>query len=308
MEVKKESPRFYTIDFLRILFCSGVVMGHTYCILFHIMCVDAFFMISGIMIARHFYIHQDEKKEKTFFNYQLRRYFRFLSSLIFIYAVSALIMGTNGNMPSFSFFAKKWPVLLLLSRSNSFANGLEIPSWYIDSLFWMGLVVSFCLCFYKQKSILFVFPLVIYFALSYIHGKYLCLNLDADPKIANFFSEGNFRALLGLCIGIEEFYLYKETERNNIVCFRGGGIFYMRAAVTPWNTVLFHQGRNNGNGISDLPLCVFTSFYLFAKKGNSFFLGKYRACCKVRFLPCKNNFDNLPVSLSCTRTGKKYSR
>lgn len=55
-----------TIEFLRLLFTFGVVIGHAWgnfvkvknpvcVVLFHNTCVDFFFVLSGFLMAKHFY-------------------------------------------------------------------------------------------------------------------------------------------------------------------------------------------------------------------------------------------------------------
>lgn len=228
---KSSSGRLISIDFLRVLFCTGVVIGHAYCIFFrnqyvelyqkeftdiHIMCVDAFFMISGIMMAMYFEKHKKEELHEVFLQYHLHRYVRFLFPLLFMYMIGIVMFACMGHFFSITSILKNSSVLLMLSHTNSFGNSFEVPSWYIDSLFWMGVFVSFFLCFFKKKSLIFVFPICIYLCLSYIHAKFRNLNLGGNPYIQGFFSAGNLRALVGLSFGIELFHISNRLKNKNV--------------------------------------------------------------------------------------------
>lgn len=290
----ERAERYYTIDLFRILFCMGVVIGHAYCILFqknyvaafgselsdiHIMCVDGFFMISGVFMARHFYFKEKEIDYKIFMDYHIKRYIRLLLPLIFVCLVVLAGKIVRRHFFGFSRLLNHWSLLLLLSGTNTFHNHFELPSWYVDSLFWMGLLVSFFLCFFKKKSLIFIFPFAVYLSLSYMH-VYNCLSLGNSPRVWNFFSVGNIRAVAGLCMGAELFYMANKFNEKCTI-HRRGGVFVIEIFSVLGLLFCFTRGGIRETEFLIYPFFSMLLFIFLIKKEVLFSWCKVKPVAKV---------------------------
>lgn len=222
----------YIIEFLRVICTLGVVVAHTYVvffknadptydIFFQISCVDFFFMISGYFMAVHFGISFDDPKN-DYVHYVLSRIKR-LWPLLLIAAVLEL--------PTRFFLFHRldligWPSLVFLGDIQNFPGWG--PIWYISTLFWGTMILSYLLSYHKKISVYLVFPVTIFITLS-IMSQWGCANLSSFIKIGGWFSTGFLRTFCGMCIGAEAFflggYIKKYIEKFNESAIKFFSIF-----------------------------------------------------------------------------------
>lgn len=213
--------KYITIDLFRILFTVGVIFGHIYCnfyqeeyIMLHNedwigiqnMCVDAFFMISGIFMAAYVEKHIGGNPYELFKNYQIGRIKRFFLPVVFTTLLFACIQLKllGGGYEAIINSISLWPNLFLLCGINGMPGHGSL--WYVGALFWMGFIVSALLMFKNKISRYFYFPALTALTFTMMYCIYGNLSLGDQPRIFIFFSAGNLRAVCGLCIGIELFY------------------------------------------------------------------------------------------------------
>lgn len=210
--------RYNTIEFLRIIFSICVIIGHTYCVLFRIgdetlvsmqnMSVDAFFIISGIFLANTVN-KMDIDDVKAFGHYQIGRVKRLFPVYFFVAFLTLIYRFSCGNMALVSY----WNIFLLLDGISNFPT-LVIGAWYVGALFWIGLIVSYVLFRYRKKAVVFHFPVIIFVTLSIMYSWWDNLSLNQKPYIGDWLSAGCLKAILGLSIGIELFYLFLYLQEK----------------------------------------------------------------------------------------------
>lgn len=224
--MKKES--FYTIDFFRIVFTIGVIFGHAYCNLYrqtwmlthtedrisvHNMCVDAFFIISGIFMAMRI----ERKMEDPFLiycRYQIDRVKRLFPPLLFVSCVGILIDVFQYRLESIGQLIRYWPTFFLLTSINN-VPGVKGAFWYVSVLFWTGILISALLVFKQKLSKYVIFPLLIIGSFSIMYCKYGTLNLGNNPLIFGALSAGNLRGICGLAVGVELYFISEELKENS---------------------------------------------------------------------------------------------
>lgn len=217
---------YESIDFLRVVFCVCVIIGHIY-ITFYMqtdekeimvmqnMSVDAFFMIAGIFMAKSCRKISSQNGGLEM-GYSLVRYtsqrikklYPLYIITSFIYVIWYLYIGTIQlkEIPDF------WPVIFWGEGINGLPN-LTVM-WYVSSLIWMGLFLSACLVFWEKKSVTAIFPILIFLTFSYMYAIYGNLSLNALPLINNWFSAGNIKGLCGIACGIEVYYIANYIKNN----------------------------------------------------------------------------------------------
>lgn len=218
---------YASIDFLRVVFCVCVIIGHIY-ITFYMqtdeqeimvmqnMSVDAFFMIAGIFMAKS--CRKISSQNGGLEGYSLVRYtFQRIKKLYplyiitsFIYVIWYLYIGTIQlkEIPDF------WPIIFVGEGINGLPN-LTVM-WYVSSLLWMGLFLSACLVFWEKKSVTAIFPILIFLIFSYMYAIYGNLSLNGLPLINNWFSAGNIKALCAIASGIEVYYIANYIKNNSL--------------------------------------------------------------------------------------------
>lgn len=224
-KIKMDDTHYGSIDFLRVIFCICVIIGHIY-ITFYMqtddkeifvmqnMSVDAFFMISGIFMAKS--CHNILRKTEVGRGHALVLYtFQRIKKLYPLYMITSVIyiiwylyIGTINlkEIPDF------WPIIFFGEGINGLPN-LSVM-WYVSSLIWMGFFLSACLVFMEEKSVTAIFPILIFLTFSYMYAIYGNLSLNSLPLINNWFSAGNIKALCAIASGIEAYYIASYIKNN----------------------------------------------------------------------------------------------
>ncbi len=263
---------YCSVDFLRIFFCLCVIVGHIYIILglgndseviitMQNMSVDSFFIISGLFMAQScnkLLNSSDEStsKEYIFLKYQYKRvsklYPLYITTTI-IYIAKDILWGKINLIQVIDY----WPVFFFCGQINGFPNTSGI--WYVCSLIWIGMIISAFILFWNKKSVVVVFPILIFLTFSYMYTYYGNLSLNAYPMIANWFSVGNVKAMCGMSVGVEAYYFvqyYKTHDGQNnisnviyiciesiaivgiIYCLIVGGLCKRNFLIYPCTTIL----------------------------------------------------------------------
>lgn len=212
-----ERKRWYTIDFLRVIFTVCVIIGHTYRIFYRVdgeflismqnMSVDAFFIISGMFLANS--VNKLPTRDtKAFALYLINRAKR-LFPTYFLVAILTLfyrvILGQNQSLLAYC------NIFLLLDEINTFPM-LVTGAWYISALFWMSMVITYILYIDKKRAVVFYLPFTIFLTLSVMYSKWDHLSLNKTPLVFDIFSAGLIKALLGLAIGVEVYFASKYLK------------------------------------------------------------------------------------------------
>jgi len=215
--------RYNTIDFFKILFCFGVIFGHTYCIFYqkawvdcygiemtqiHNIFTDGFFMCSGIFLARSvekLRCFVDFSKDDLIIKITKSRVSRLWGAYMFsgvLWLVYKMIFEADELK---GYIWGLWTYPLFISGINTIpALGI---TWYVSALFWMGLVITALLVYIPEVSKRAALPILIFVTYSFMYARYYSDNLDAFPIVADFISAGLIRALCVISIGVELFYI-----------------------------------------------------------------------------------------------------
>lgn len=283
---------YNNIDFLRVIFMLGIIIGHTNRVFFpnadfqfslQNMCVDAFFIISGVFLASSIDKLQKANAKDVLVRTIYKRATRLYPTLFFSICVGILFLFICDKEYLHNIKYSLWSSIFLLGGINGFP--VIGDSWYVASLFWMSLLISFCLASHSYFSKFFYFPMIIFLSVSFMYSSWGGLCLYTTPLVGNWFSAGNIKAVCDLAIGAEVYYIlpYMQTLYNQIknkklfifilevlctyligCCFTKNGINksdYLILAALPILLLIFLNNR-----------CV---LYKFANDKIFSYLGKY---------------------------------
>lgn len=229
-----------TIEFFRVVLTICVIIGHIYCTLFRKegeqlvsmqnMCVDAFFILSGVFLARGI----DRIREgdiDALIGYQLNRIKR-LFPMYFLVAVMTIIYKfLCGNKSILSY----WTIFLFVDGINNFPV-LVTGAWYVSALFWSGLIIGYLLYGYRKKALVFHFPIIIFVSMTIMYTSWGGLSLNTAPYFLGFISSGFLKALLGMSVGVELYYVSLYFEKN-IEKYEEGFVRFVSGAIEILSTI-----------------------------------------------------------------------
>ncbi len=210
--------RNYIIDFYRCILMICVIIGHTYYSIFripgerlvicHNLAVDCFFMISGLFMAKQIdsMISDGLSPYNQFVEFQVNRLKR-LYPVYFLYLIFIEVYRISKGLSVIDEFISFWPSIFMMSGLNTW-SAISVE-WYVNALFWVGFVISGILFLNKELAVKYIFPILIWLNFSLIHAVYEGLNLNANNPLGGVITAGVFKAILGITVGMEIYYISK---------------------------------------------------------------------------------------------------
>lgn len=218
--------RFYSIDFMKLLFAYIVAFSH-----FGVtvspgagVAVQIFFVISGFFLAKKFYAksYPNKGKEYNQWDYTKDHVKSLYAHYVFSLAVLAIYTVGEGMMHFFSNPCKEnlfnvlrdvyglLPEIFLVQNAGFFNGGINYPLWQMCTLLISGYFVYALLCFNDKISREIIFPA----AIIMIQGM-LCSDVDWWGTVV-ILHVPLCRAFSGLCIGVLAYYFTMTSYYNRI--------------------------------------------------------------------------------------------
>ena len=181
---------------MRILFSGGYLV------------VEAFFIISGMLLMKSYFSYGLDTRND--FSYNIRKYCfsrlkRLYPEFFFVLLITTIFrVVTHQSIPWDSLF----PNLMLMGNFCGI-KGIVRDTWFISSLFYIGMFLFGMILILKEKFYNFFVYIFIILSYLFIYNIPKNIAIHSVPLYLSFFSGSVFRTFLSLCIGIAIYRLSK---------------------------------------------------------------------------------------------------
>ncbi|MFQ6778239.1 MAG: acyltransferase family protein [Alphaproteobacteria bacterium] len=217
--------KLQSFDTFKYLLALCVLIGHAFINLWPPMlmplaayAVDGFFLISGFFLAKSC-LCVFEKESNPYIALKtsiINRYKRLSPEMLF----GAVLSGVIGLfcLKNIDWGALVFNISFLgqINRMPSLINGM----WYLSVLFWVSAILS-AIVFFKNKNInsvkYVILPLIILICILFVAPNVKHLTMHGNTfRIFNTWSDGWFKGLLEISLGMETYFIAQSLKEKNI--------------------------------------------------------------------------------------------
>lgn len=217
--------KIISFNILRYFLALCVLVGHSYAVLFQQIdannirsvcqnqAVDGFFILSGLLLAKScttLMRSSDYDPADAFLTLTRKRIKRLWPEYFFAIVVTFVLSNLfAGRIDLFSLPFN----LVLLSQVNKIP-GIVNGSWYVSSLFLVGIVLSALLIFLRKTAYSIFLPVISISSLLYLYCRFGHLSLHGINHFIGMYSIGFVKGFMDISLGMC-LYFFAEYLRSN---------------------------------------------------------------------------------------------
>ena len=209
------SLRFFLAVFICFFHAQGLLANETGFKYFRsaYLAVDCFFVISGFLLARSFYLKslysENSRSLTDFFISRIKRlYPEYLFCMISLFV---LMRCLNVDVVS----AKAFLLNLIMITDVNGIPSMILGAWYVVVLFWLSCFLYALMYFFKEKALQLYIPLLSFSCLFFLTSNAGAVLGNSIPMVLVFLSQGVVRGFLGLSVGIFAYMIADYINKND---------------------------------------------------------------------------------------------
>jgi peptidoglycan/LPS O-acetylase OafA/YrhL len=178
--------------------------------------VDCFFVLSGFLLARSFYLKSLYTENPTglidFFISRIKRlYPEYLFCMISLFILMRCLKVDMGS-------AKAFFLNFIMVTDVSGIQTMLLGAWYVVVLFWVSCFLYALMYFFKEKALQLYIPLLSFSCLFFLTSNAGAVSGYSVPTVLGFLSQGVVRGFLGLSVGIFAYMIADYINKNDWNC------------------------------------------------------------------------------------------